>query len=326
MQDERTIVNEGSRSVPWTGPEIFIGVYLAWFFWPALVEATLQGVDFYRWFYGPELVAVANAKDSDPAEKQKVWTRMTLWPMALSAPFRILTFPLLFAALSGTRPEQLGFTRRRFGRNALLGLLGMLVLTPAVRGIYWFLQYLYSRSGQTVEPHALEVVARQSLFPSEWVLVVFTAMVAAPVLEELVFRGVLQPWLTMRRWGGHAAMLGAFALAVYYRWERVVTAWPEGIGAFLTAATPALFVLGLLPIYLLVWRRGRTPMGPAIFGTSLLFACVHASVWPTPVPLFVLALGLGVLAQRTRSLVGPIVLHSLFNGVSCVQLLLEKAN
>jgi membrane protease YdiL (CAAX protease family) len=72
---------------------------------------------------------------------------------------------------------------------------------------------------------------------------------------------------------------------------------------------------------LLVWRLSRTPVPPAIFGTSLLFACIHTSVWPTPVPLFVLALGLGVLAQRTQSLVGPIVLHGLFNGISCVLLL-----
>ena len=308
----------------WTGPEIFVSVFLAWFFWPALVEATLQGIHFYQWFYGPELVAVAESKDSDPAEKQKTRTRMTLWPMALAAPLQVLTFPLLFAALSGTRPEQLGLTGRRFGRNLLAGVVGMVVLTPVVFGIYRFVQYLYARSGQGVEQHALEIVARQSLFPSEWVLLIFTAMVAAPVLEELAFRGVLQPWLAMRRWGGHVAMLGAFALAVRYRWEQISAAWPEGLEPMLTAATPALFVLGLLPIYLLVWWRSRTPLATALFGTSALFACVHASVWPTPVPLFVLALGLGTLAHRTRSLVGPIVLHSLFNGVSCMQLLMDK--
>jgi membrane protease YdiL (CAAX protease family) len=102
----------------------------------------------------------------------------------------------------------------------------------------------------------------------------------------------------------------------------LVAAWPEGMRSLALAATPALFVLALAPIYLLVCWRSRTPLGPALFGTSLLFAYVHASVWPTPVPLFVLALGLGALAQRTRSLVGPIVLHSLFNGVSCVQLIM----
>jgi membrane protease YdiL (CAAX protease family) len=45
-------------------------------------------------------------------------------------------------------------------------------------------------------------------------------------------------------------------------------------------------------------------------------------VWPTPVALFVLALGLGALAYRTQSLVGPVVLHGLFNGFNCLVLFL----
>ena len=121
-------------------------------------------------------------------------------------------------------------------------------------------------------------------------------------------------------------MLGALILALALRGERLLAAWPEGVPPLMAAAAPALFVLALLPLYLLVWWFSRTPLAAAIFGTSLLFACIHTAVWPTPIPLFVLALGLGVLAQRTRSLIGPIVLHSLFNGVSCVQLLLEKIN
>lgn len=116
-------------------------------------------------------------------------------------------------------------------------------------------------------------------------------------------------------------MLGSLVLALVHRWERLPAAWLQGMPALMEAAAPVLFVLALLPPYLLVWWLSRTPVAPAIFGTSLMFACIH-STWPTPIPLFALALGLGVLARRTRSLVGPIVLHSLFNGVSCVQLLM----
>jgi membrane protease YdiL (CAAX protease family) len=143
-------------------------------------------------------------------------------------------------------------------------------------------------------------------------------------LEELTFRGVLQPWLAVRRWGGHAAMLGALILAIALpvRWQHLQEAWPEGLISLIRAATPALFVLAMVPPYLAVCWHSRTPLGPALFGTSMLFAYIHASVWPSPIPLFVLSLGLGVLAYRSKSLVGPIVLHSLFNVVSCVQLLL----
>ncbi|HEY7423036.1 MAG TPA: CPBP family intramembrane glutamic endopeptidase [Gemmataceae bacterium] len=288
--------------------EILLGVYLLWF-WSFVASAIVTGVGVEHWYYGEDVPELSK--------------RLGLWINTLAWPFQILTFPLLFSALSSTRLDQLGLTTRRFGRNILAGIAGMLALTPPVFGVYWLVRYLYAEAGEHgVEQHALEIIAGQRLFPAEWVMLIFMAMIAAPFLEELTFRGVLQSWLGTRRWGGHLAMLGALTFAVVSRRKDLLAAWPEGIRSLAMAAMPALFVLGLLPIYLLVCWRSRTPLGPAIFGTSLLFACVHTEVWPTPVPLFVLALGLGILAQRTRSLVGPIVLHSLFNGVSCVQLLM----
>ena len=302
-----------------------LGVFLVWFFWPALVQSTLQAIGFSHWYYGSEFVAAADREDGDAELKRQALARMSLWTSALAAPLQALTFPLLFAALSGSRPEQLGLTTRRLGRNALAGLIGVLIFSPVVFGIYWIVRYLCAREGGSgVEKHALEVIAQQRLFPSEWVLLFFTAMLAAPVREELTFRGVLQPWFALRRWGGHATMLGAIsltaALTVSYRGDQLAAAWPQP-AALAAAAMPCLFVLGTVPLYALVCWKSRSPVGPAIFGTSLLFACIHTAVWPTPVPLFVLSLGLGILAQRSGSLVGPIVLHSLFNGISCVQLL-----
>jgi membrane protease YdiL (CAAX protease family) len=60
----------------------------------------------------------------------------------------------------------------------------------------------------------------------------------------------------------------------------------------------------------------------AILASAALFAAFHAHVWPSPVPLVVLAVGLGFLYVRTHSLVGPVVVHSMFNAVSAVYLLL----
>jgi membrane protease YdiL (CAAX protease family) len=71
------------------------------------------------------------------------------------------------------------------------------------------------------------------------------------------------------------------------------------------------------------WLPDRQVVG-AIYGAALVFGSVHASVWPAPVPLFVLGLALGFLAHRTQSLVAPMVLHSLFNGVACVVLALSR--
>jgi membrane protease YdiL (CAAX protease family) len=324
MQEQPSAVNVSLRTAPWSASEMVLGVFLVWFFWPALAQSTLQAIGFYPWYYGTEFVAAADAEDGDPADRRQARARMSLWPSVLASPLQVLTFPLLFAVLSGTGPRQLGLTTHRLGRDALLGVVGVVVLTPICFGVFWLVRYLYARwLGEGVEKHLLEVAGQQQLFPGEWVALFFTAMLAAPMWEELTFRGVLQPWLAARRWGGHAAMLGALVLAVLYRADRLFTASPD-THALLTTAAPVLFVLGLVPLYLGVWWCSRTPVAPALFGTALLFACIHTSVWPTPVPLFVLALGLGFLAQRTGSLVGPIVLHSLFNGVSCVQLLVAS--
>jgi membrane protease YdiL (CAAX protease family) len=92
-----------------------------------------------------------------------------------------------------------------------------------------------------------------------------------------------------------------------------------------------VFFLALLPIDLLLPRLNRlrrrlrirsAQHARAVWAGSALFAAFHAQVWPSPVPLFVLALGLGYLYLRTRTLIGPVVVHGLFNAVSAVYLLL----
>jgi len=90
-----------------------------------------------------------------------------------------------------------------------------------------------------------------------------------------------------------------------------------------------VFFLALVPLDLVPFSRllrhlrVRSPQHTrAVLASSALFAAVHANVWPSPVPLVVLAVGLGYLYLRTRTLIGPVVVHGLFNAVSAVYLLL----
>jgi hypothetical protein len=94
----------------------------------------------------------------------------------------------------------------------------------------------------------------------------------------------------------------------------------NGWRGLLPELAPALFVVAMAPGY--YWCRQRSDAAAGTWSASLVWAAMHAPVWPSPIPLFVLGLGFGVVAQRTQSLVPSVVAHSLFNGVACAQLLM----
>jgi membrane protease YdiL (CAAX protease family) len=140
----------------------------------------------------------------------------------------------------------------------------------------------------------------------------------APVLEELLFRRVLQAWAAERPWGGPITLSAAFA------WPLVKLFLDNdtlSLRDTMHALEPAVFVL-LVAAGCLLLERGfrhklrRPYVARAIYSVALLFGVFHT--WPTPIPLFVLGLALGYLAYRTQNLVAPMVMHALFNGVACL--------
>jgi membrane protease YdiL (CAAX protease family) len=308
--------------VRWTAFDILLVVFLT-SLWLGLAVQVLRATGFYEWFYGPDLVG----RDGEAEASRLAQFRLNLWALALASPFQLATALLVPGALSGARPRDLGLTTRRLGTNLLAGALAAPPLTLAA----YLLQELVVRlqrhfvAGGDPQKHPFEQLAQQGLRPAEWALLVFGAVGAAAVLEEVLFRGLLQPWFAARRWGGHVALAGALALAVVKCHQPILDAFPSGRAAVLQEAVPVLALGAVVPVYLLVWGRSRTPLGPALFGTAVLFGWAHAGVWPSPVPLTLLGLGLGYLAYRTRSLVGPVLVHALFNGVACAQLLFPSS-
>jgi membrane protease YdiL (CAAX protease family) len=157
----------------------------------------------------------------------------------------------------------------------------------------------------------------------EWVGLILAAVVAAPVWEELLFRGLIQPWVIHRPDVGLVPMGLAVVLGVVLRWGHIRDALPSGPGPVLVELIPALTALALVPVYLLIRYRFRSPVPAGIFATAVLFGWFHVTVWPSPVALTVLSLGPGWLAWRTRSLVGPFVMHAAFNSIVCAILVVE---
>src|SRR5262249_39120688 len=131
--------------------------------------------------------------------------------------------------------------------------------------------------------------------------------------EELYFRGILLPWALRRQARAWSVLLAAVALvgALCYSTNPSPAALTRG---------PFLFIVGLAgggagPGAFL---RAERPTLGGIYASAALFAAVHSTVWPTPIPLFVLGLGLGYLAVRTRGVLVPAVVHGLFNVVSAL--------
>ena len=82
-------------------------------------------------------------------------------------------------------------------------------------------------------------------------------------------------------------------------------------------------LLGWLDRLAIGRARESTRLLAANVLVSIVFAAMHGPVWPSPVPIFFLSIGLGVLYQRTGGLIAPIALHATFNGVSTMLLYLS---
>jgi membrane protease YdiL (CAAX protease family) len=259
------------------------------------------------------------------------------------------------------RPFQLGFHAGRLAANVTLGYLAWLAVTPLVYGVDVLTRWIYEEAhGSAPEEHPLLKLVRAEQPALAWALLWFLTVVAAPLVEEVMFRGLIQGWFLSRSWGGHVGMVLALLLSGDKpdepAWERrvfVLALLPPYLllplvlgrraGAPAPEAVPPAVppVDGLSPVHRegepaaragwaerfldAVYRAAAEPRvchGWAIYAAAAIFAVVHP--WPTPVPLFPLGLGLGWLAYRTRSLVGPMTLHALFNAVACLTAVWEN--
>jgi membrane protease YdiL (CAAX protease family) len=158
-----------------------------------------------------------------------------------------------------TIPQDLG--------SAFVGLwtiwplvMAMIVAVMEVGKAIWGKDY------QIPQHEELELITTSTQLPLQ-VMIVILAVLVAPVVEEMLFRGLFQTMIRS--------------------------------------------------------HTGRPWLSVTI--TSLLFAVVHQNPehWPA---LFVLALGLGYVYEKSGSLLQPVFMHALFNGVTIATALAEQAH
>ena len=175
----------------------------------------------------------------------------------------VVTNGILRRQIVGWR-EFLGLGNLRWSRHLLLGLVVGLAAVPALLGMnklcYLALKAIGEEPVQQITVQILQDV-------HGWLRCGFfavSAIILAPVAEEIIFRGVLYPALR---------------------------------------------------------QQGRPQM--ALLVSSLLFASIHSNVM-TFVPLFIFALMLVWLVERTDGLLASIVAHATFNAVNFVVLINEE--
>lgn len=186
-------------------------------------------------------------------------------------------------------------------RDVVIGTVAFVAVAPVVFGIHWLLlQFVESK-------HPVLELLKANPAPRFFVLSVISAVLVAPVVEEFMFRVLLQGWIER---------FATFPLEPL----RIVLGGRGGVGA----PSPAPLQNGNGKR--LTERESRDPDGGSesfdrfgffpILASSALFALMHLSHGPTPVPLFVFAVVLGYVYARTRRILPCIVTHALLNAVS----------
>jgi membrane protease YdiL (CAAX protease family) len=226
----------------------------------------------------------------------------------------LVVVPALLRILSGATGADLGLSRAELGQNVAIGGIAFLLITPLVMVVNYDAQLLFEP-----EEHPLERMLRQETGVWGFVLAYISASILAPLAEELMFRGVLQAWLSKifnrKTVDGPAPEPGRDVLP-----GDATT--PSGVSQ--VGSTTGLRWIPRPPSFLSFGGSG-TPSYRAlpVVVTSLLFASAHFAQMPTPFAIFVLSLVLGLLYEHTGSLVPSLVLHSLFNAFNTTILLVS---
>jgi membrane protease YdiL (CAAX protease family) len=288
---------EPRRPVPWHG---------VWTLLPLLMVA---GTLFMA------ICSQSSAADADSATPGDLVERLAWGSLQQTA--LVVAFLAIMIAVSRPTLADLGLPKnsRELARDVKIGVIAWLAALAPVYGVQLILIKLFGNA----EGHPLIKMIEEHTDPTLFFLAFFAAVVVAPLCEEPLFRLVLQGWL--EKWEDYR--LGwrmSPALVVQPVAEEMVAAEtviaesndsapiPSEVAVPVPAEPPEIGVGGL--------PYGWLPIGVS----ALLFALAHVGYGPDPIPLFLLALILGYVYQRTHRIVPSIVTHALFNGMSLFML------
>jgi membrane protease YdiL (CAAX protease family) len=240
------------RRGAWSGGEVFL-LFLIYLVVPSALVLLLARVYFFH--------GVLSLFQDDVPNDLSLLRQFNLGEL-LATPLVFALHLTLLYGVSRTFPRHVGLSPARWRQNVRLGIIGFLITAPVVLGLHFLTLLLTFR----VE-HALEELSRQSLTAPEWAILVLRVLVLAPLIEEWLFRGLLQGWLRRASLIGHL-LVGALTLLLGAQptlasLERYLDGTVDAVFweplAF-TVLLVSVYAAGVVRIWRPVLREGWTPL------------------------------------------------------------------
>ena len=225
----------------------------------------------------------------------------------------VLTLAYLYARYQN--PKVFGGSLKYLGRDFGLGCFVFMCFVP----ITFLVQAALTQVWEYEHPTLDLISSDSSLLTilSAW----WMAVVVAPVSEEIFFRGILQGWLSrlfVNNAQPEAALIGG--------WPGGQSSSPASVGQRESAAgtDAAENRISENPYQSSTTAAVREPVAEEpqyyvaqawfpVVVSSLLFSLVHLGQGPAPIPIFVFAVGLGMIYRQTGRIVPCIVAHFCLN-------------
>jgi len=253
-------------------------------------ESTLDLLDVVLTFFCYFGVQVAGVvfivSNPDPSDLTHHFLQMSPFNSAAGLTTLLAVFlliPILYYRRRDLRAFRLRYDRLR--ELLKIGLLAAILLIPLTMVINVIVGLLVTPYSHPVIDTLLAEASLETL-----IYTVITVVVAAPIVEEFVFRGVVLTYL-------QRAFSGNWATNTLILCKHAET--PEN--QFKATDT--------------FERHGANLL------TSLIFASLHLGQGAAPIPLFLLSFGIGHVANKTGSIIPCILIHMLLNGISTIPLI-----
>jgi membrane protease YdiL (CAAX protease family) len=222
----------------------------------------------------------------------------------------------------------IGINVRKLLRGVGSGVVAFLIVGPMMFWVLMALDQVYRAVHyQHPSEHALLKSLGEAREERYAAMLALGAVMVAPLLEELLFRGHLQTfirqWLIEQSWRRELRGSGEFGLA-----QGLIPQPPplppplpllaDGVPPVLPYMSPLMPPLPPLPPPPPPSRVARPWHGwVAILITSVCFAALHET-WTAPA-IFILSLSVGYVYERTGNLWSSITVHLLFNTLNTLQ-------